>query len=157
MRGLACDGDGFRLFTSSSPSSQSCQAQGPAGGGCSFDSISVVQAGFFSKSLSSGLTPYDMLAQVSEKLASAEQKAETASNMIRPQRVRMLAEASINDLQHARELNAEVQHNINQFGLGSRSEEEASPWPVALLGPAPLKRTGCRRRNCRRRTLQEFL
>mmetsp|Transcript_35166 Transcript_35166/g.65502 ORF Transcript_35166/g.65502 Transcript_35166/m.65502 type:complete len:136 (-) Transcript_35166:163-570(-) len=114
-----------------------------------FNRLAVHQSIFGMPSMANGLGVRELLNEVGRALADAEVKSHRVMGLTDSQRVRMFTEKALDNIQHARELHAQVDDSVANIGIGvPREEEEMAPWILALL-PTPL--------SSRRRSWRSFL
>lgn len=98
-------------------------------------------------SMANGLDVQQLLVEVGKSLADADVKAQRVIGLSESQRVRMFTEKALGNIQHARELHAQVEDSVANVGIGMpREEQELVPWQLSL-GLPPLPQTRRRSRD----------
>eukprot|EP00913_Durusdinium_trenchii_P033416 g31284.t1 len=84
----------------------------------------VSQGLFGMPSMANGLDVKQLLVEVGRSLGDADVKAQRVLSLSDSQRVRMFTEKALDNLQHARELHAQVEDSVANVGIGVPREEQ---------------------------------
>eukprot|EP00435_Cladocopium_sp_Y103_P040318 s2531_g10.t4 len=89
-----------------------------------FNQFPVSQGIFGMPSMANGLDVQQLLVEVGKSLADADVKAQRVMSLSESQRVRMFTEKALDNIQHARELHAQVEDSVANVGIGMPREEQ---------------------------------